>query len=153
LESYILAGSSSFSKRELLFLVERLGRVSVSGEEEELERAVSSILTALDRLNKRLHDVENAINDLNENLGWLAGKGQSLQVENEVTKIRLGAVESSLLGRDKQLAEEVLNSLNFMSEITKRQITQNGTWNDEMLNLFQEKTAQSRKILEELVLK
>ena len=59
----------------------------MSEEAEKLARAVESILIALDRLNKRLHDVENAVNDVNKTLGWLTGKGQYLQVENEVHKI------------------------------------------------------------------
>ena len=125
----------------------------MSEEAEKLARAVESILIALDRLNKRLHDVENAVNDVNKTLGWLTGKGQYLQVENEVHKIELGALKTNLLRRERELAEEVLETLDFISRITETQIKGNENWNDGMLKLFQEKTAQNRKTLEELLLK
>ena len=125
----------------------------MSEEAEKLARAVESILIALDRLNKRLHDIENAVNDVNKTLGWLTGKGQYLQVENEVHKIELGALKTNLLRRERELAEDVLETLDFISRITETQIKGNENWNDGMLKLFQEKTAQNRKTLEELLLK
>ena len=125
----------------------------MSEEAEKLARAVESILIALDRLNKRLHDVENAVNYLAEPLGLLTGKGQYLQVENEVHKIELGALKTNLLRRERELAEDVLETLDFISRITETQIKGNENWNDGMLKLFQEKTAQNRKTLEELLLK
>ena len=125
----------------------------MSEDAEQLARAVESILIALDRLNKRLHDVENAVNDVDKTLGWLTGKGQHLQVEVEVQKIELAALKTTILRKERELAEEVLESLDFISQITATQIKGNETWNDEMLKLFQEKAAQNRKVIEELLLK
>ena len=125
----------------------------MSEEAEQLARAVESILIALDRLNKRLHDVENAVNDVNKTLGWLTGKGQYLQVEVEVQKMGLAALKTTILRQERELAEEVLESLDFIYQITATQIKGNETWNDEMLKLFQEKAAQNRKVIEELLLK
>ena len=125
----------------------------MSEEAEQLGRAIESILIALDRINKRLHDVENAVNYLAEPLGLLTGKGQYLQVEVEVQKMELAALKTTILIQERELAEEVLKSLDFISQITETQIKGNETWNDEMLKLFQEKAAQNRKVIEELLLK